>query len=556
VTARVASRPPGTAAGLRPARAPAGAGTVSPAGARIAPPASRELPPGFRVVLDPPARVRDAGCVLIGGSPLRLVTLSPRAQAVVAAWRHGRRADGPAARSVARALLDAGLAHPRPGPGGPSPEDVTIIVPVRDRPGSLARCLAALGPCRQVIVVDDASARPELTAQAARATGARVVYRAVNGGPAAARNTGLAHCRTPYVAFADSDCRPEPGWLTPLLAHFRDPAVGVAAPRVAADTGCGGWLARYERARSPLDLGAREGPVVPRSRIAYVPSAALVARREALGSGFAEELRTGEDVDLIWRVYTAGWQVRYEPAAVVRHEQRGRLADWARQRRGYGTSAAPLARRHPGQLPPAVLSPWSLAAWLLILRGRWIPAAGVTAAAAALLARRLPLRQRRAAESARMVLTGTALAGGQLASAVTRGWWPFALAAAACSRRARVAATAAFVLPPAVEYLRRRPALDPFRFTAAYLADDLAYSAGLWSGCIRGRTAAPLLPRLAVTRQRPARPARAAGPGRGPGPWSLRPGTNAGAAGSGRSVASEIPSHRSETTRQPHEMGS
>jgi len=215
----------------------------------------------------------------------------------------------PAARSVARALLDAGLAHPRPGPSGPSPEDVTIIVPVRDRPGPLARCLAALGPCRQVIVVDDASARPELTAQAARATGARVVYRTVNGGPAAARNTGLAHCRTPYVAFADSDCRPEPGWLTPLLAHFRDPAVGVAAPRIAADAGGRSWLARYEQARSPLDLGAREGPVVPQSRIAYVPSAALVARREALGSGFAEALRTGEDVDLIWRACAAGWQV-------------------------------------------------------------------------------------------------------------------------------------------------------------------------------------------------------------------------------------------------------
>ena len=40
-----------------------------------------------------------------------------------------------------------------------------------------------------------------------------------------------------------------------------------------------GWLDRYERVRSSLDLGADPAPVVPRTRVAYVPSAALPPER-------------------------------------------------------------------------------------------------------------------------------------------------------------------------------------------------------------------------------------------------------------------------------------
>ena len=88
-----------------------------------------------------------------------------------------------------------------------------------------------------------------------------LVQRAVNGGPAAARNTGLALCRTPYVAFVDSDCVPEPSWLAGLMPHFGDPGVAAVAPRIAG-LDRPGWLGRYEQVRSSLDLGDRAGPVV------------------------------------------------------------------------------------------------------------------------------------------------------------------------------------------------------------------------------------------------------------------------------------------------------
>ena len=54
---------------------------------------------------------------------------------------------------------------------------------------------------------------------------------------------------------------------------------------------------------------------------------------------------------------------------------------------------------------------------------------------------------------------------------------------------------------PLVGWARRRPALDPIRYTVAGLADDIACGAGVWAGCLAHRTAVPLRP-VVTWRQR------------------------------------------------------
>jgi hypothetical protein len=89
------------------------------------------------------------------------------------------------------------------------------------------------------------------------------------------------------------------------------------------------------------------------------------------------------------------------------------------------------------------------------------------------------------------------LAGRRLADAVTRTWWAAALAAATVSARARRALVAASIVPALLEWRERRPAgIDPARFVVAKLADDVAYGAGVWSGCLRERAFAALKPDL------------------------------------------------------------
>src|SRR5581483_9209328 len=121
-------------------------------------------------------------------------------------------------------------------------------------------------------------------------TGARYIRHTENLGPAAARNTGLQAASTPLVAFLDADCVPPRGFPGRLLDHLADPAVGLVAPRIASSDLGRGPIAAYERARSALDMGSQPARVRPYSTVWYVPSAAMVARRDALGAGFDEDL--------------------------------------------------------------------------------------------------------------------------------------------------------------------------------------------------------------------------------------------------------------------------
>jgi len=314
-----------------------------------------------RVVLDDRVRRYDGGRVLVGTGG-RILRLTDAGAAALAA----------PPPSLARRLIDAGLGHPVPA-RVESP-DATIVIPVRDRPAELERCLAAVGGAGVdavggVVVVDDGSRDPGAIADVCARHGARLLRRAAPGGPAAARNTAIGHVRSELVAFLDSDCVAPPDWVRDLAGHFDDPRVAAVAPRVDDPA---------------LDMGASPADVAPGARVAYVPSAALIVRRAALG-GFDEALRYGEDVDLVWRLHDRGWRVRYDPRVVIRHDAHALLA----RRFRYGTSAAPLALRHPGRLAPFVLAPGPAAILVLLAARKPKAAALVLAAQTALLARKL-----------------------------------------------------------------------------------------------------------------------------------------------------------------------
>jgi mycofactocin system glycosyltransferase len=459
---------------------------------------------GLRLEVDRSVRVLDGGRVLLGGSPLRVVWLSDAGARVVRRLMGGEVVPaGRGATALVRRLLDGGLVHPRWGSGPWGPGDVTVVVPVLGRaPEDLLTALLVAGPSGvapgRVLVVDDASPAPLVLPDAVRAD---LLRRLTNGGPAAARNTGLGDVATPLVAFVDADCRPEPGWLERVLPHFADPLVAAVAPRIVAveagDQAEGGVVARYEAVRSALDLGPEKARVRARTRVSFVPSAALVARTDAVRAlgGFDEAMPVGEDVDLVWRLDEHGWVVRYEPAARVGHHHRTDPAAWLRRRVDYGTSAGPLARRHPGALVPVEASAWSVAAWGLAAAGHPVLGAGVAAGTTGLLARRLSGLEHPVPVAARLAGLGHLGAGRLLASAVVRPWWPLTVLAAR-HRRLRTVAVAAAVVPPLLEWRRLRPPLDPVRWTALRLADDVAYSAGVWLGAWRSRTLEPLRPDL------------------------------------------------------------
>ena len=340
-------------------------------------PADDLVPAGFHLRADPGSQLLAGGTVLTGGYPTRVLRLTPSGARHVESWWTGTPVPANLkARALARRLLDTGIAHPAFGnsepalvdaepaesaervrsaerTAAPPRDDITVVIPVRDRQDELGRCLAGLAAMPRVIVVDDGSRDPEGVARVSGQAGASVLRRPVNGGPAAARNSGLAAAQTPLVAFLDSDCVPGPGWLDALLPHFADPAVGAVAPRIVPHESGHTWLARYEGASSTLDMGERPSIVRPGSRVPYVPGAALVVRKDAAGAGFAEDMQVGEDVDFIWRLGAAGWRTRYEPAATMGHQQ-GNARGWSRAWLVRG--AARRSRAHHLQLSSTSLA--------------------------------------------------------------------------------------------------------------------------------------------------------------------------------------------------------
>ncbi|RAX15110.1 mycofactocin system glycosyltransferase [Pseudarthrobacter sp. AG30] len=456
------------------------------------------LVPGTIVKLNRRVRISGGGRELIGGSPTRVLYLSEAASRMIVNRKVSVNDAGTGL--LADRLLEAGMADPVLA----SLPDldlatVTVVVPVYGRPLALDRLLTSIGSQHRVIAVDDCSPEPEPIQAVAEKHNVQLLRLAVNGGPAQARNAGLKHVATPYVAFADSDVIVDTNTISLLLKHFNDPQVGLVGPRVLGlDDGEGmNWIERYEEARSSLDLGVYPATVRPRSPVSWLPGAFLLARADALGEGFDAGSRVGEDVDLVWRMAEQGWRVRFEPEAKVWHEHRQAVAAWLSRKAFYGTSAHVLALRHSEAIAPAVFAPWSLAVVAAILFQRpWsVPAAGaITTLAGWQITRKLGRSEHPVRVGAGLTARGLMAAQTQTMALLVRHWWPLAVAGSFFSRRLRRALLISCVVDALWEYRRTRPQLDLFRFALARRLDDLAYGSGVWYSALKGRSLRCLLP--------------------------------------------------------------
>lgn len=460
------------------------------------------LPDGFVVRLRPDVRWLDQGRLLVGGSPLRALRLAPAGHRLLSGPGSLLRVTDRASGVLARRLLEANLADPDLTGRAPAiAADLTVVIPVRDRSAQLDAALAALVGLR-CIVVDDASRDPEAVARVARTHGAEVVALDVNVGPAGARNAGLERVTSAHVAFVDSDVRVGADALLRLCRHFDDPAVALVAPvvRGRAPTDAP-WFARYDAAACSLDLGDRPASVRPGATVGWLASACVVGRTEVLASeqvgGFDAGMRVAEDVDLVWRLVGAGWQVRHDPGERADHDTRTSVRGWLGRKFLYGSGGAALGRRYDALVAPARLSPvMALAGAALLVRQPWsLPvAAACTGWAARRLATRLPDVPGSRGLVVDLSARGLGWAVRQESSLLLREWWPAAVATACVSRSARRVLVSAVLVDSVVAVATTRREVNPAVVVLARRLDDAAYGLGIWRGVLRHRSWAPLRP--------------------------------------------------------------
>lgn len=471
-----------------------------------------------RIALSPHTRVWADGRLVAGGSPWRLSSLQGALadlMRLLSESKDGLEVDG-SSEKLGEVLITRGLANPEPHPARSFTEsDVCLVIPVHDDPDGVHTCLMSL-PHLDVIVVDDASTDPDSLMHAISRCRERtranitVIRLDVNVGPGEARNRGIAACRHPLILLMDADCAAEPGWPTDVLHYFDDPAVDAVAPRIVPS---GRGINVAERIAAPLDMGTYEGWVRPGSRIPFVPTAALLARRECLITHrFDPALRLGEDVDVIWRIHDGGGGVRFDPRCTVVHRTRGSTWLWLRRMHEYGTSAAVLSERHPERLVAADVSFWNL----LSIGAAAMGYLGVGFAVQICASARLHDSLRRCGApwetSVFLVRSGLVSDGRNLGTALRREWWPVGLLALVTAPRSGVGRrlTALMLAPLLQDYCSRSRDEGVVAYVFARYLGDIAYGTGVMKAAVRNRTARPLLPRVRwprVTRRQPARQA-------------------------------------------------
>ncbi len=450
--------------------------------------------------LDPSVRRSMDGRTLMGGSPFRIVVLTSSERDVVDGIV-GQGIDDSAASAGEFSFDDRlyrwGFVQPE-SPTLPGDERVLsaidVVIPTRNRPRSVRRLLARLPTehLASVTVVDDGSEQPtELIANEQ----VRVIRCSASFGPGGARHIGAGEGTARYLLFIDDDISVDGHGAEDAvsrLATFAETwGVQVIAPRIRSQAGST-IAERFEAVRGAFDRGAAPGAVSPGTRIPFVPSGMLLVRRDAYeaSGGFRPDMNRGEDVDLVWRMHNAGDTVRYEPSVTVTHPVGRSWREWLMRRHGYGRSTVDLGIEHPGSVEAISISPWSVAVWALMLVGGplRIAALALWAGSVVLLVPELRGRVDEPVKEA-LVLAGggTLFAGDALAATMRRSWWPlmlFGVVGVGSLRRAGLGALVSLVL----EWRRSRPEIDPFRWCAIALADELAYGSGLWCNALQRRS--------------------------------------------------------------------
>jgi glycosyltransferase involved in cell wall biosynthesis len=258
------------------------------------------------------------------------------------------------------------LLEPRPSERTARPQalrpTVDVVVPFfgpRESLERLVRGLAALRlrPGDTLTVADN---RPAGAAPVAGHGAVRVVRAHGRQSSYYARNAGAAQGEADWLLFLDADVSPHPDLLDLYFEREPSERAGVLAGGIE-DEPCGADAS--PAARFAAMAGSMSQGNTLRGEWAYVQTANCAIRREAFDAvgGFCDEIRSGGDADICFRLRAAGWEIEPREGATVVHASRRELAKLVRQRARMGAGAAWVNERHPGSFPAARLP--GLAKW-------------------------------------------------------------------------------------------------------------------------------------------------------------------------------------------------
>ena len=239
---------------------------------------------------------------------------------------------------------------------------ISVIIATRDRTDSLADCLAAFDhvdyPNYEIVVVDNAPSTDATAELISSRYGEdpRIRYvKEPHPGLGWAHNCGLRHANGTYIAFTDDDVIVDRHWLSELLRGFAlgsnvGCVTGLVVPQESEtpsqywfDTHSG-FNKGFRRRIFDLRSNRPEDRLFPYRSSMFGTGANMAFQSTALRSvggldpvlGPGTPATNGEDLDIYFRIIEAGYQLVYQPAALVHHLHRSDFPALRQQFYTYG----------------------------------------------------------------------------------------------------------------------------------------------------------------------------------------------------------------------------
>jgi GT2 family glycosyltransferase len=196
----------------------------------------------------------------------------------------------------------------------------------------------------QIVVVDNASGDDSVSRICAAAPDVTLVESTTNTGFAGGCNLGVERSVGEYVAFINSDARPDSAWLRAGVAVLdREPDIATVASKVLDWDGrlidyVGGNI-NFAGQGYKLEAGDPDDGRYETERDVLFPTGSAAIFRTSVFrdlGGFDEQFfMFFEDVDLGWRINLAGLRVRYVPGSIVYHRHHAAIRKFGSYREHY-----------------------------------------------------------------------------------------------------------------------------------------------------------------------------------------------------------------------------
>lgn len=216
----------------------------------------------------------------------------------------------------------------------------------------------------EIIVVDDGSTdKTNKIAKkyAARYSNVKVLSHGKNKGKSEALNTGFSEARGEVCVFSDTDSVLASDALSKLVAHFKDPEVGMVAGMVIVGNEKN-LLTRLQQIEYLLNQTVIRFCQSSHKNVLICPGACAAIRTQIARKIMVKDRTITEDADFTFSVWKEGWKISQEPDSISYTEVPESLKSLINQRKRWMYGGLQTMSLHKWAVKK--MNIWVIKAWL------------------------------------------------------------------------------------------------------------------------------------------------------------------------------------------------